>query len=183
MLIYKAVNGQSLLDVCLNTYGSTDYFIKLLKDNNIANANQLPYTGQQFSWDETLVSDNNVQTSTANGDIIYATSSQSNNNTYYVVDGSIGSQPTPTPSDGSAIPIGYYEKVSETSYTATTDGESVITLASLIGKTIIEIIKEIKPMFANQWSFNTKTGVITLTSDSLSAGESLFILYKEIIKP
>jgi hypothetical protein len=182
MLIFKAVNGQSLADVCMNTYGTMDYFVKLLQDNNIANANQLPYTGQQFKWDETLVKDGLVQISTANGSIKYATSSESNNNTFYIVGGTPAAYQPPAPSGGAALPVGYYQKTSSTSYTATADGESVITFIALQGKDILQIEREIKPLLTTDYSFNKTTGVLTLIN-SLSAGETLFILYTEIIKP
>jgi hypothetical protein len=182
MLIFKAINGQSLADVCLNTYGSMDYFVKLLQDNNIANANQLPYTGQQFSWDETLVKDSLVQISTANGSIKYATSAGSNNNTFYIVGGTPTAYQPPAPSEGVSIPIGYYQKTSSTSYTATVDGETSITFILLQGKTILQIEREIRPLLISEFSFDKITGVLTLTN-SLSAGETLFILYQEIIKP
>jgi hypothetical protein len=182
MLIFKAVNGQSLADVCMNTYGSMDYFVKLLQDNNIANSNQLPYTGQEFKWDETLVKDGLVQISTSNASIKYATSAESNNNTFYIVGGTPAAYQPTAPSGGAALPVGYYQKTSSTSYTATADGESVITFIALQGKTILQIEKEIRPLLATEFSFNQQTGVLTL-NDSLSVGETLFILYQEIIKP
>jgi hypothetical protein len=57
---YKAVNGQSLLDVCLNTYGTTDLLYKLLQDNSIANLDYTPVTGQAFVYDDDLVIDQGV---------------------------------------------------------------------------------------------------------------------------
>jgi len=182
MLIFKAVSGQSLADVCMNTYGSMDYFVKLLQDNNITNANQLPYTGQQFKWDETLVKDGLVQISTANGNIKYATSADSNNNTFYIVGGTPTAYQPQAPSGGSALPVGYYQKTSSTSYTATADGETVITLIALQGKDILQIEREIKPLTTTEFIFNKANGVLTL-QNSLSVGETLFILYQEIIKP
>ena len=35
MTTYYAVSGQSFSDVCLNTYGTLDNYIKLLEDNNL----------------------------------------------------------------------------------------------------------------------------------------------------
>jgi hypothetical protein len=57
---YKAVNGQSLLDICLNTYGTTDLLYKLLQDNNIPCLDYTPVTGQAFVYDDDLVIDQGV---------------------------------------------------------------------------------------------------------------------------
>jgi hypothetical protein len=57
---FNAINGQSLLDVCLNTYGTTDLLYKLLQDNTIPNLNSTPVTGQQFVYDDSLVIDQGV---------------------------------------------------------------------------------------------------------------------------
>jgi len=57
---YKAVNGQSLLDVCLNTYGTTDLLYKLLQDNSIAGLDYTPVTGQVFVYDDDLVIDQGI---------------------------------------------------------------------------------------------------------------------------
>lgn len=182
MLIFNAINGQSLADVCMNTYGTMDYFVKLMQDNNITNANQLPYTGQKFKWDETIVKDSLVQISTSNSGVKYATSAESNNNTFYIIGGTPTAPQPNSPSGGAALPIGYYQKTSSTSYIATADGESVITLIALQNKDILQIEREIKPLLSSQFTFNKLTGVLTL-NESLSAGETLFILYTEIIKP
>jgi len=63
---YNAIDGQSLHDVCLNTYGTLDNFYRLLQDNNILNADAYINTGQAFSWDDSL--QNSVQSG-----ITYAT--------------------------------------------------------------------------------------------------------------
>jgi hypothetical protein len=73
MLQYKAVEGQNLLDICLNTYGSLDFMIKLLQDNDIDNINVSPISGQLFTWDETLTVDQLVNQISQNSNIVYAT--------------------------------------------------------------------------------------------------------------
>lgn len=70
MLQFKAISGSTLYNVCMNTYGSYDYIVKLMKDNKISNINQYPIAGQIFLYDETLVFNKlalgNVKYSTAN---------------------------------------------------------------------------------------------------------------------
>ena len=79
MLQYKAVEGQNLLDVCLNTYGSLDFMIKLMQDNGIDNINTSPVSGQVFTWNETLTIDQLVNQISQNSNIIYATKYLPNN--------------------------------------------------------------------------------------------------------
>lgn len=73
MLSYKTVQGQSIWDVCLNTYGSFDFLSKLLYDNNIESIDVDPFSGQVFIWDETLTVDQVVNQLSRNSNVIYAT--------------------------------------------------------------------------------------------------------------
>ena len=73
MLNYKSVQGQSIYDVCLNTYGSFDFLLKLMQDNNIESIDVEPYSGQVFTWDETLTVDQVANQISSNSGIIYAT--------------------------------------------------------------------------------------------------------------
>lgn len=70
---FNAFNGQSLLDVCLNTYGSLDYLLKLVQDNGIANVNVVPVSGQAFVYDDSLVIDQSTLQQTTAAGIIYCT--------------------------------------------------------------------------------------------------------------
>jgi hypothetical protein len=180
-MIYKAVNGQSLADICMNTYGSMDFFYKLLQDSGVANANQIPYSGQPFTWDETLTVDNAVNRTTILGKIRYATAYSNNNNTFYIV-GENGVTPPPpgNPTPPPIIPISMYQKTSATSYEATTDGETVISLPSLAGKNITQIEKNIQPLTELEWSWNKVTATLTLTG-AIGVGEKLFIIYNEMV--
>lgn len=90
MLQYKCVEGQSLLDICLQTYGSFDYLLKLIEDNGFANVNDSPYSGQVITWDETLTVDKAVFQTSQNGQIIYATKYLQNNPVKTVVSGNSG---------------------------------------------------------------------------------------------
>lgn len=55
MNIYIAVNGQSLLDVCLIVYGSLDFIVKLANDNGIADLSNCFLSGIAFVYDNTLI--------------------------------------------------------------------------------------------------------------------------------
>ena len=70
---FSAVNGQSLFDVCLNTYGTTDLLFKLLQDNSISDLDFTPVTGQAFAYDDSLIVDQGVQSFFNQSKVIYAT--------------------------------------------------------------------------------------------------------------
>lgn len=55
MQTYKAINGQSIYDVCLQTYGSLDYLYKIMQDNAFAGLDEIVVSGQEFVWDDSLV--------------------------------------------------------------------------------------------------------------------------------
>lgn len=57
---YYATMGQSLYDICLNVYGSLDYLLKLMLDNNITALSYMPLSGQQFVYDTTLVANQQI---------------------------------------------------------------------------------------------------------------------------
>jgi hypothetical protein len=90
MLQYKCVEGQSLEDVCLQTYGSLDFILKLIKDNGFNNINNIPYSGQIITWDELLTVDQLVNQTATNGGITYATRYLENNPVKSVVSGTQG---------------------------------------------------------------------------------------------
>lgn len=73
MLQYKSVQGQSIWDVCLNTYGTFDFMRKFLDENGIDNIDVPVYNAQVFTWDETLVVDQRINQLSQNSNIIYAT--------------------------------------------------------------------------------------------------------------
>ncbi|HVX01015.1 MAG TPA: hypothetical protein VHA52_11345 [Candidatus Babeliaceae bacterium] len=57
---YYATMGQSLYDICLNTYGSLDYLLKLMLDNSITTLSHMPGPDQQFVYDTTLVANQQI---------------------------------------------------------------------------------------------------------------------------
>lgn len=69
MKVFTAISNSTIYDVCLNTYGTLNFLIKLMTDNNFAGVDEYPYNGQQFIFDETLVANQAVK----QVDIKYAT--------------------------------------------------------------------------------------------------------------
>jgi hypothetical protein len=49
-----------VIDLCLQSYGTTDLLVKFCKDNNISSLNYVPPVPQLFVYDETLVTDQKV---------------------------------------------------------------------------------------------------------------------------
>lgn len=70
---FNAINGQSMYDVCLNTYGTLDLMYKLLQDNNIDNIGITPASGQAFLYDDGLVIDQGINQYFAAANVKYAT--------------------------------------------------------------------------------------------------------------
>lgn len=73
MTTYTSQSGQSIHDVCLNTYATLDLLVKLMQDNNFGGADSIPYSGQVFVFDETLVADQNLTGINTGTGITYAT--------------------------------------------------------------------------------------------------------------
>jgi len=70
---FNAVNGQSLLDVCLNTYGTSDLLLKLMQDNGVSNLDYTPATGQVFVYDDSLVINQGLNVFFLQAGVKYAT--------------------------------------------------------------------------------------------------------------
>jgi hypothetical protein len=180
MQLYNSQNGQSFSDVCLNTYGTMDTYIKMLKDNNLTPA-AVPVSSQVVSWDENLLVDQTVYSSNKKKGIIFSTMFGINNNSFYQVISP--SNPTFYPTN--PIPItpnsgSMYMQPLSTYYTAT-GGESYIILNALIGCNIVQIEREIKPMLPSEFTFDSATGKISFTSAVLSGGETIFLIYSKTI--
>jgi hypothetical protein len=54
MTKFIAISNSTILDVCMNTYGSLNYLAKLMVENNHVNINTYPIVGQEFIFDENL---------------------------------------------------------------------------------------------------------------------------------
>ena len=55
MKIYTVLDRQSIFDICLNTYGSLDFLIKLMSDNNFPGCDNYPVAGDAFLYDDSLI--------------------------------------------------------------------------------------------------------------------------------
>lgn len=158
---FNCVFGSSWTDVCLNTYGSLDYYVKLLNDNGVE-PNQQPYSGQPIVWDETLVQNQTISTTIRKNNIIYATLT------------GFGNQVNPIST--------MYKDPLNAQYVATSDGETVITITALQGNEIISVTKEVKQLLTSEYIFDAIAGTVTLVGGlSLAEGESLFVLYKKTV--
>lgn len=185
MLVFKAINGQSILDIILNTYGTFDLSIKLLQDNAIANINYAIVGGEKISWDNTLTADQVVNVINTNTNTIYSTVSIPNAPIKTKVQGNTGIPANNNgyyqPSNPNPATMIKYEEVSESQYIAT-GGETTVVLAELIGCAIVQIEKEIRPLMQSDFLFNTNTGTITLQNGIvLGQGETLFIIKSKLI--
>lgn len=186
---FAAIAGQSLYDVCLQTYGDLGYLFKLIQDNNIDGVNTDVYSGQIFVWDETLVQDQQINSSFTASKIYYSTTVDAGGSVFFVdtIQGGKIVQPNPTPPVPPPAQVSQYSVTYSTSYTSTTDGVTVLTPLDingndLIGADIVQIEKEIKPMVSADWSFNKITGVLTLLNgNTVDDGMTLFIIYRRLI--
>jgi hypothetical protein len=157
---FVAVDQSTIWDVVNNTYGSVDYIVKLMEDNGFPNVNTYPANGQVFLYGDSLVVDQNTQ-QTAAGSVKYATRERTTTNDENMK---------------------YYEQVLEDQYTSAADGETVIVRTPLIGNRIVQIEKEMKPLYETDFLFNPSTGTITLQNGvTVDNGQTLFILYAIVI--
>ena len=60
MTSFYSVNNQTMIDLCLQAYGTTDLLVKFCNDNNIHSLNYIPPVPQLFVYDESLVTDQKV---------------------------------------------------------------------------------------------------------------------------
>lgn len=65
--------GQSLYDVCLQTYGSLNNLFVLMRDNEISNLNAQLLSQRVFTFDKRLVADNIILKRNEREKIIYST--------------------------------------------------------------------------------------------------------------
>ena len=160
---YRCTEGQSLTDVCLNTYGTMNQYVRMLNDNGLT-PNDVPNASTVILWDETAV-ENQTTLSLVNGNkIIFATLTGFGN-------------PEQTNPDMAKI-----KDTFQAQYTATENGEKEITITELQGAEVISIEKETKPLLVAEYNFNSDTGKIQLLGsyNQLEKGETLFVLYKKL---
>jgi len=187
---FTAVYGQSLLDVCLNCYGTLDQFYKLLQDSGVDNANDTPLSGQNFTYDDELVVDVNVYQKITLSGVKYATNFGNNGNVLAIVDQNPNGNTNPNQNPSNPyIPtnptMSVYQKTSETYYTAGANNETLITLADINGnpltnKSILQIELETKPLKPTEYTWNPNTSQVSIPK-GVFKGQTLFVLYQEMI--
>jgi hypothetical protein len=65
---FNAIAGQSLIDICLNTYGSLEFLTQLMQDNSVQTINDTVTSGQVFNCNsEVIYSRKFYATNTTNG--------------------------------------------------------------------------------------------------------------------
>lgn len=187
---YNAINGQSFSDVCLNTYGSLDNYVRMLNDNGLVPDNY-PFSGQQISWDPEIVVDQTIYKKTTGAGVVFATLVGINGNNFFQTVGGenpkvLSINPAPISQGGTTppTPSNMYTKTKETQFVSVVGGETSVTLVELEGKEIVSVVKELKTLLKTQYIVGPAAGEIQLSGvDPLAPGETLFIYYNETINP
>ena len=190
MQTYTAITGQSIFDVCMQTYGDIGLLYKLLQDNGIDSVDVPVIGGQTFQWDDSLVLDQGLNTLFADSGIRYCTDAGQNGSVFYVlqnpvraIDNSGGQQVNTNPYKPSS---NVYEVTYSTSYTATADGITSMQITDINGQPItgfdiLQVEKEIKPLVASEYTWDKNTAMLTLNNGiAMFQGETLFILYQKL---
>lgn len=186
---YSAVQGQSNADVCLQTYGTMDYIIKLLQDSGIDNINAKPKSQQQFKYNDTLVFNQGVASQFLLNDTIYATDAGPNGSVYYIIE-------QPVPPTTIKPPVSIPEQpnndtmltsVEQTQFTSSVDGTTVIGLTdkdgnSMAGANVVSVEVEIKPLKTTEFVWNKTLSQLTLVNGAVAdSGQTVFVLFTRVI--
>jgi hypothetical protein len=161
---FTAVDGSTIWDIVLNTYGTPDEVVKLMQDNNFPNVNTYPKKGQIFFFDDTLVENQN-NTSSILSPTPFATA------------GGIAGASIPPNNTDMGI---YYSEAFDAEYVSNADGTTGINLAGILpaGSKIIQIEKEVRPIEQVNWTFNQTSLFLTLLNGiTVDNGQTLFIIY------
>lgn len=189
MKIYQAIAGQSIYDVCLQTYGSLDYLYKLLQDNGIAGVDVPVTSRQQFVWDDSLVLDQQVNAAFAGTSKRYSTDVSALGSVFYVINNN-GTIVPNSPSEPYTPPSNTennYQMVLGTSYTSNVDGATSFTILDINGNPIIDfdivqVELNIQPLKADQYVWNKSTATMTLLGGlTIDNGSTAYILYSKIV--
>lgn len=189
---YPAVYGQSLYDICLQVYGTLDLLYKLLQDSGVDSVNVVPFSGQVFIYDDTLVTDQAIINRNVLGNILYATDIGSNGSVYYMLHQGNPRLIHRKIPGGPGIPVSPPVIITDmavyaTSYVSSADGTTDIFPLDINGNSmsgskwdIVQIEQEIKPLANTQYVWNTALGKISLLGGlTLDNGQSIFIIYSQ----
>jgi hypothetical protein len=182
---YNAVDGQSIFDVCLQTYGSMDFLYKLVGDNAFPDINTNPFSNQAFSFDPDLLVDQVLGGAAVKGNklaTLYSpspidkSSTQSLTLITKVYATAVPSISIPNISINMA-----YQKSDSDSYTAGADGQTVISMADWIGWDVLQVEHEIKPLKKTDWAWNKTSGQLSLLGGiTLDNNQTLYFLFKKM---
>jgi hypothetical protein len=188
MQTYQAIAGQSIYDVCLQTYGALDFLYKLMQDNGIAGVNEPVLSRQQFIWDDSLVLDQQVNAAFSGTSKRYSTDVSPLGSVFYVINnnGTIVPNEPSNPFSPSS-PQNNYQMVLGTSYTSNADNTTSfspldINGNSLAGFDIVQVELNIQPLKTSDYVWNKSLGTMTLLNGLTIDNEgTAYILYSKII--
>lgn len=180
---YSAVDGQSILDICLNTYGNLDQLSRLLQDNGFGSVNNNPYSRQAFSFDNDFI-DNQVISGARMATLLSPVKGPEGSQVLALIAQRYATS-TAAVQGGSQITTSnnMYMDTKPDSYTAGTDGETAISLTSWIGWDILYVEKEIQPVKKTGYTWNKSSGLFTLLSTSMAQNETIFFLFQKLVTP
>jgi hypothetical protein len=189
MRTYKAIAGQSIYDVCLQTYGTLDLIYKMMQDNGVNGLNEPVLSGQAFVWDESLVQDQQLNAAFVASGKIYATDVSNYGSVFYVINntGSIVPNNPGTPYLPPSNTENQYQMVLSTSFTSNQDNLTSFTPLDINGNTlvgfdIVQIELNIQPLKASDFVWNKSFGVCTLLNGlTIDNGSTAYILYSKIV--
>ena len=195
MQVFSAIAGQSIFDVCLNTYGSLDFLTKLMQDNNFTNVDSDIYNGQQFTWDDSLVVNQQQNIAFSQSNTFFATDINNNGSVFYIINNPSLPVIPPNSVNPPPSPIQQtYQVVYQTYFTSNADGLTSAVISDIngnpiVGYDIISVTDEIKPLkynpsnpSENEYSWNRSTATLTLLKGiTVDNGMTLFILYSKIV--
>lgn len=184
MTPYNAIAGQSIYDVVVQTYGTIDELLKLVQDSGVPNLDAPVVSGQGFTYDETVLTDQALNVLFQQTGIYYATDVSNYGNVYSAVQSS-GTHTVPTvpPYTPPVPPPILTDMTLSTHYTSGADGTTVIALTDenghpITGATIVQIELEIKPLTPAQFVWNSSTSILTLQPGTqVDNGQTLFVIY------
>lgn len=190
---YRAVNGQSAYDVCLNTYGSLDFLYKLLQDSGAGSVDDEVVTGQPFYFNDDLIVDQIISAGLKGAKLatMYSPAVQ------VATDGQqslkIISQQYATalpagnllaPDGSGQIITNMYEITKADNYTAGAENEVTVAMPQWIGWGMTLVIKEGMPVKPVNYTWNGVTGQLALLNGlALSKDETIFMLFNSLIQP
>jgi len=70
---FVSLTGQSIYDVCLQTYGTMELLVKLVLENNLVSTDAAIEAGKVFTFDKTKIKDTAIFSRNVIDGIIYAT--------------------------------------------------------------------------------------------------------------